>query len=224
LVMVANISNPKVKGKWNVVPDGWELEFTTEEVTAQDFSFDIMYKSETGESVLKFDARLEPEAGSIYGWYVGKYKLDPCNRTPPLANSGPQLGEQGDIFVHIYKNALGEPGAIIYAPIIINYFKGNNYLHASNIGMIDNKQSLVAAFNRILLGGNYREMDFQPGSAQIIDGVGITAYQYNFANGYEGAMEKEFCYALYWSIPYIGKDVPKNLTQAEIDLIYSKKK
>jgi hypothetical protein len=96
LLVIANISNSKVKGKWSLSPEGWLIEFTTEEVTPQEFTFDIMYKSATGESTLKYEATLDPES-RMFGWYVGKYEL---HHYIYLPGCSPQAGEKGDVFFY----------------------------------------------------------------------------------------------------------------------------
>jgi len=93
-IIIANISNPKVTGQ-SIVTNIWEVEFSTEETTSQDFTFDLAYKSEAGESVLKFDATLETK----YGWYVGKYDLFDLGPLQPKS-CVPLLGEKGDVYFY----------------------------------------------------------------------------------------------------------------------------
>lgn len=224
-LLVSNISNPNVKGKWNLSSEGWILEFTTEEKSAQEFTIDIHYKSDLGESVLKLDGTLDPES-KYYGWYVGQYTL--LRFSGYNNNCNPKAGEKGDVFFYFtpdkiitYTKSILEGIPDIYdkndGPFYPHPISGNDSLQFRHVGNIYNEYGVDGSFDLDYL-------NMLPGYGITSGGgSGFTLLRTTQGSGCDGAgNDYKFIYRMITSANYRGEEAPPELTAPEVKTIMEK--
>lgn len=221
LLLVANISNPKVEGKWSLSAEGWLIEFTTEEVTPQEFTFDIMYKSATGESVLNYEATLDPD-DQMFGWYVGKYELFRYSNSAAYAACSPQTGQKGDVFFYFtptklvtYTRSILEGIPDLYDKVdgaLYPFLINNDSLQFRHVGNIAPDYGIDGAFDLDYL-------NIYPGIS-IKDGYYSRGWALMKTPYGTGCIETtKYEYRISTVATFEGKDAPPGLSQTELQKI-----
>jgi hypothetical protein len=215
---ITNISNPKVDWEIGLTTDGWVLEFTTEEITPQDFTFDIVYKQGTEEeSVLKYDVTLDPSS-HMFGWYVGFYYLWRPNGTG--VECSPKSGEKGEVFFYFTstKMVTYTKSILPEIPNLLLKNEGRGYPVQAYMSESFHFQHLAytEGEERYIFG--MEQLNINPGieiSSHINGGL---AYATVAGQGCD-RLGTRFSYDVGTEASYYGEDPPANLTQAEIQKI-----
>lgn len=217
-LVVSNISNPKVDWEIGLTADGWALEFTTEEITPQDFTFDIVYKQGTGEeSVLKYDATLDPSS-HMFGWYVGFYYLWAPNGSG--VECSPKDGEKGEVFFYFTsrKMVTYTKSILPEIPNLLLKHEGSGYpvqssmtesFYFRHLAYTEGEERYIFAME---------QLNINPGieiSSRIVSGMAFATVA---GEGCDGSGTR-FVYDVGTEASYYGEDPPVNLTQAEINKI-----